>query len=62
MKNPAYISKRILSVFNRIEPKIFKLMPSARNISLSLILFCYKVSAAIVDDGLWTGNDWYDDV
>jgi len=25
-------------------------------------LFCYKARAAIVENGLWTGNDWYDDV
>ena len=32
------------------------------NIGVSLVLLACKVSAAIVDDGLWTGEDWYDDV
>ena len=31
-----------------------------KTLNLSLALFALEASAAIVSDGLWTGNDWYD--
>lgn len=37
-------------------------MLNSKHLSAALILFASQASAAIVDDGIWTGEDWYDDV
>lgn len=34
---------------------------SMKKFASAIIAFASQASAAIVEDGLWTGNDWYDE-
>ncbi len=51
----------------QLEPKNYQsttkhkyLISMFKTLNLCLALVALEASAAIVSDGLWTGNDWYD--